>query len=379
MPRYNSSTPVSFTTTSSTLTSPATGFLNILSGTSGYSVTLPNPVLYSGQSQKFYNITGGNVTLVTPSGTINGPTATNVANYTIGNGAVVELTSNGTDYVVTSSTGGAISATTGTFSSTLTANGAVSLNPANFNVAISPTGTGTVTISPVGALTINPTAASTINNTSIGASTRSTGAFTTLTANNAVTFTQNTASSGTTSGTLVVTGGMGVSDAIYAGSIQNTPIGNTTRSTGAFTTLTSNSSTTFTANTASSTTTSGTLVVTGGVGISGNIYVGGLIVAQGGTSGIIGHSIITTNSALVDADSKYIVANTGVITVTLPATTTNGRTITLVDGNNFTSFNVVVGRNGRNIGGVAEDLILNLQGSKVDLVYYNSDWKVFAV
>ena len=46
---------------------------------------------------------------------------------------------------------------------------ATNITPANAAVAISPTGTGTVAISPAGALTINPTTASTINNTSIGA------------------------------------------------------------------------------------------------------------------------------------------------------------------------------------------------------------------
>jgi hypothetical protein len=59
---------------------------------------------------------------------------------------------------------------------------ATNINPANAAVAISPTGTGTVTISPAGALTINPTTASTINNTSIGATTASTGRFTSVTA-----------------------------------------------------------------------------------------------------------------------------------------------------------------------------------------------------
>jgi hypothetical protein len=59
---------------------------------------------------------------------------------------------------------------------------ATNINPANAAVAISPTGTGTVAISPAGALTINPTAASTINNTSIGATTASTGRFTSVTA-----------------------------------------------------------------------------------------------------------------------------------------------------------------------------------------------------
>jgi hypothetical protein len=59
---------------------------------------------------------------------------------------------------------------------------ATNINPANAAVDISPTGTGTVAISPAGALTINPTTASTINNTSIGATTASTGRFTSVTA-----------------------------------------------------------------------------------------------------------------------------------------------------------------------------------------------------
>lgn len=59
---------------------------------------------------------------------------------------------------------------------------ATNITPANAAVAISPTGTGTVAISPAGALTINPTTASTINNTSVGATIASTGRFTSVTA-----------------------------------------------------------------------------------------------------------------------------------------------------------------------------------------------------
>jgi len=62
---------------------------------------------------------------------------------------------------------------------------------------------------------------------------------------------------------------------ISGGSIDNTPIGATTRSTGAFTTLTSNGATTFTSSTASSSSTTGAVVVTGGVGVGGNIYGAG--------------------------------------------------------------------------------------------------------
>ena len=64
---------------------------------------------------------------------------------------------------------------------------ATNITPANAAVAISPTGTGTVAISPAGALTINPTTASTINNTSIGATVPLTGAFTTVSATGTIT------------------------------------------------------------------------------------------------------------------------------------------------------------------------------------------------
>ncbi len=89
---------------------------------------------------------------------------------------------------------GATTRGTGAFT-TLDANSTVGLSPANANVTISPSGTGTVTISPAGGLTIapatslsiSPTVVGTINNVNIGATTRGTGAFTTLDANGNVT------------------------------------------------------------------------------------------------------------------------------------------------------------------------------------------------
>ena len=184
---------------------------------------------------------------------------------------------------------------TGSFT-TLGASSTVTLSPANASVAISPSGTGNVVI--------NPATAGTINNMSIGVTTRAAGAFTTLSANstfsitdatessttgtgslvtsgglgvakqatiNNVSITASTASSTTGTGALIVAGGAGIAGAIFAGSIQNTPIGSSTRNTGAFTTLTANNAVTLTAGTASSTTGTGTLVVTGGVGISGQL------------------------------------------------------------------------------------------------------------
>ena len=145
-----------------------------------------------------------------------------------------------------------------------------------------------------------------IQNSPVGNVTKNTGAFTTLTANNAVTFTANTTSLDTASGAVIVTGGVGIAGSLYVGlnlnatganaiitlsptgtgtltvnpattgTINNVSIGTATRSTGAFTTLTANNSTTLTADVASTTTGNGTLIVTGGVGVSGAINAGSI-------------------------------------------------------------------------------------------------------
>jgi hypothetical protein len=112
-----------------------------------------------------------------------------IANVTAGR--AIAATSITTDtYKAASSSGGTLQNASGTpqlqwgsgGGSNLSLEVATNINPANAAVSISPTGTGTVAISPAGALTVNPTAASTINNTSIGATTASTGRFTSVTA-----------------------------------------------------------------------------------------------------------------------------------------------------------------------------------------------------
>jgi hypothetical protein len=62
---------------------------------------------------------------------------------------------------------------------------------------------------------------------------------------------------------------------ITGGSIDNTPIGSTTPSTATFTTLGANGQVTFNAGIASTSTTTGTLVITGGLGISGSVWAAG--------------------------------------------------------------------------------------------------------
>jgi hypothetical protein len=100
------------------------------------------------------------------------------------------------------------------------------------------TGTQTLTNKTLTSPTINTATISggTINNASVGATTRSTGAFTTLTSNGATTFTAGTASTSTTTGTAVITGGLGVSGRINAANIDGI-IGANTAAAGTFTNL----------------------------------------------------------------------------------------------------------------------------------------------
>jgi hypothetical protein len=110
-----------------------------------------------------------------------------IANVTAGR--VVAASGVTTDtYKAASSAGGTLQANNATAclqwgaggGSGLIFDGGVSSTAANAALVFSPTGTGTVAISPAGALTINPTAASTINNTSIGVTTPAAGGFTTV-------------------------------------------------------------------------------------------------------------------------------------------------------------------------------------------------------
>jgi hypothetical protein len=139
-----------------------------------------------------------------------------------------------------------------------------------------------------------------INNTPIGSYSANTGSFSTLTAYGATNLSANTNSTSSYTGTLVVTGGVGVSGDMYAGSIQDTPIGSSKRSSGAFTSLTANNVVTFNSGEASANTTSGAVVVTGGLGVSGNIST---------NSCAVNLNLSSLNGTFVNLDVENLTAN----------------------------------------------------------------------
>jgi hypothetical protein len=106
---------------------------------------------------------------------------------------------------------------------------------------------------------------------------------------------------------------------ITGGSINNTTVGATTRSTGAFTTLASNGATTFTAGTASTSTTTGTAVITGGLGVSGRINAANF-------DGIVGANTAAAGNFTTLGATGVATFSAG--TVSAPAITTSGDTNT---------------------------------------------------
>jgi hypothetical protein len=293
MARYNTTASTATVSGAGTQVAPANGLFTQLTGTAPYTLTIANPTLFTGTTQTFFNATSGTITLSSPSGVFKGPAGSNSASQTVVAGGTIILASDGTNYVVVLGSGGPISGTTLDVSST------VNLNPANATVTVSPTGTGTVTMS--------PGTAGTINNMSIGATTRATGAFTTLGANSTVTLSPANAAvtiSPTGTGATVT-----ISPAV-TGSLDNTAIGGSTRAAGAFTTLTSNAATTFTQGTASTSSGTGTLKVTGGIGATGNIYIDGMINAN------LLENIQASSYTLTLADAGYVIAiASGTLTV----------------------------------------------------------------
>jgi len=126
--------------------------------------------------------------------------------------------------------------------------------------------------------------------------------------------TNSTASTSTSSGALIVTGGVGIGGAIYAGSIQSTPIvggslnnspvGASTPNTGAFTTLSSSTAFYVSAATASTTSNTGAAVIAGGLGVGGVATIGGNLVAASTTD-----STSTTTGSFIARGGAGIAGN----------------------------------------------------------------------
>ena len=86
----------------------------------------------------------------------------------------------------------------------------------------------------------------------------------------------------------------------------------------------------------------------------------------------------TANYTAADRDGIIADTSAGTFTVFLPATPTLGMQVAIVDGNNWGTNNLTVGRNGSTIEGLSENLVLDIAGVSVQLIYDGTTWEVFA-
>jgi hypothetical protein len=96
------------------------------------------------------------------------------------------------------------------------------------------------------------------------------------------------------------------------------------------------------------------------------------------TESILQKGYYTVNSSSVTAytavknDQIIAITNTNPITITLPASAATGDEVTIIDGGNFfASNNLTVNRNSHKINAGTSNLVLNVNGQAVTLLYVN--------
>jgi hypothetical protein len=86
---------------------------------------------------------------------------------------------------------------------------------------------------------------------------------------------------------------------------------------------------------------------------------------------------ITSNTTAVARVRPYFCDLSGsAFTLTLPASPSEGDVVRFITDANAKTNNLTIGRNGETIGGLAEDVTVNVNGLSALLHYTSSDWKV---
>ena len=124
----------------------------------------------------------------------------------------------------------------------------------------------------------------------------------------------------------------------------------------------------------------------GGTGLSSPGTSGNVLTSDGTgwtssalPAGGIEFTVKTANYTAADKDGILADTSGGAFTVTLPATPSAGAQIIVADpGDDWGTNNLTIGRNGSTIEGVSEDLVCDIAGVSVQLIYDGTTWGVYA-
>jgi hypothetical protein len=124
----------------------------------------------------------------------------------------------------------------------------------------------------------------------------------------------------------------------------------------------------------------------GGTGLTSPGTAGNVLVSDGTnwtSSAPAGGGInyTTKTSSYTAADKDGILANTsaGAFTVTLPSSPSAGNQVIIADAaDTWGSNNLTIARNGATIEGLSENLVCDINGASIQLIYTGTTWQVYA-
>jgi len=95
-------------------------------------------------------------------------------------------------------------------------------------------------------------------------------------------------------------------------------------------------------------------------------------------SGGITYTKATATTTLTDKQGIIADTTAGAFSVNLPATPATGTQVWIADGNSWATNNLTINRNGSTIEGVAENLVCDITGSSVQMLYDGTTWQVYS-